>query len=344
VISVASIEKRDGKYLVRWRHLGASRAKTFRSYDAAQTFKRQIEADAATGSGVDPRQGKTTLTDWWKEWDVGRLHLRASTREKNRHLANHYLRAFGRAQLAQITTPDVQAWVGELTLKPSTVAEVYGELKKCLDAAVQARKLRINPCAGVNLPSEHREEMTILSREEIAKLANQIDGQYKALIYFLAYSGLRIGEATALTPADVDLQRGTVRVNKSSVEVAGVLHVQPPKTKAGIRRVPVPGQVLAMLELDGPTVFKTKTGKPVRVNVFRSRFFRPAVHALGLKVRIHDLRHTAVSMWIDERVDLVRLKTWAGHTRSTFTVDQYGHLFHTDNSALMTALDAKVVL
>ena len=106
---MASIEKRGGKYLVRWRHLGSSRAKTFRAYDAAQAFKRQIEADTAAGSAVDPRGSKITLADWFKEWNPGRLHLRASTREKNRHLANHYLRTFGKAQLGDLTTGDLKA-------------------------------------------------------------------------------------------------------------------------------------------------------------------------------------------------------------------------------------------
>jgi integrase len=341
---MASVEKRGGVYLVRWRHLGSSRSKTFKTHEAAQTYRRQVEAEQATGTPVDPRDGRLTLSAWARDWHAGRIHLRPSTREKNRHLANHYLAAFGKAQLAQITTADVQAWVGALPLKPSTVTEIYGELRKCLDAAVRARKIRINPCLGVNLPTEHHQEMTVLSREEIAKLANEIDPQYRSLVFFLAYSGLRIGEATALTPADVDLRRASVRVNKTSVEVAGHLQIQPPKTRAGIRTVPLPGSILSMLELSQPTVFTTKAGNPIRVNAWRARFFRPAAESPGFVVRVHDPRHTAVSMWIDANVDLVRLKTWAGHTRSTFTVDQYGHLFHTDNTALMSALDERVVL
>lgn len=340
---MASVEKRGGKYLVRWRHHGSSRAKTFRAYDAAQAFKRQIEADTATGSAVDPRGSKITLADWFREWNPGRLHLRSSTREKNRHLANHYLRAFGKARLGDLTTADIQVWIAGLPLAPSSVAEVYGEMRKCLDAAVVARKIRVNPCVGVNRPTVHHLELSILTREEVAKLANEIDDQYRSLIYFLAYSGLRIGEATALTPSDVDLGRGQVRVNKASTEVNGVLTVAPPKTRAGIRNVPVPPTVLAMLDLSGPTVFKTRAGNPIRVNAWRARFFRPACERAGLDVRIHDLRHTAVSLWIDNNVDLVRLKTWAGHTRATFTIDRYGHLMRGDDSALMAALDSQVV-
>jgi integrase len=343
-VSVASIEKRGGKHVVRWRHLGQSRAKSFTAKEAALAFKRQVEADAVEGTAVDPRDSRTTLTAWHKEWTAGRLHLRASTREKNRHVANHYLRAFGKAQVGDLTTADIQTFVAGLPLAPSSVAEVYGELKKCLDAAVRSRKIRTNPCAGVNLPAPEHREMNILSREEVAKLANEIDPQYKALIYFLAYSGLRIGEATALTPADVNLDRREVRVNKASTEINGVLTVATTKTRAGIRTVPVPARILAMLDLTKPTVFTTKAGNPIRVNAWRSRFFRPACERVGLDVRIHDLRHTAISIWIDSGVDLVRLKTWAGHTRSTFTIDQYGHLMRGDDSALMAALDGQVVV
>ncbi|MGY1607090.1 MULTISPECIES: site-specific integrase [unclassified Geodermatophilus] len=159
----------------------------------------------------------------------------------------------------------------------------------------------------------------------------------------MAYSGLRIGEATALTQADVDRERGQVRVSRTSVEVGGVLLLQPAKTRAGNRTVPVPPKVLAMLNTSASVIFTGKAGGPLRVNAFRRRYWLPAAQASGLKVRIHDLRHTAISYWIGHGANLLELKTRAGHTSSNFTIDRYGHLMHTGNSTLMAALDADIV-
>lgn len=161
---MASMEQRNGRYYVRWRHLGESRSKSFKERATAHAFERQIENDTADGTAVDPRDSNTTLTAWARTWHDSRINLRASTREKNRHLSKYYLRTFGQAQLSQITTADIQEWVAGLPLAPSTVAEIYGELKKCLDAAVAARKLRVSPCVGIHLPSKEHKEITVLNR------------------------------------------------------------------------------------------------------------------------------------------------------------------------------------
>jgi integrase len=88
-------------------------------------------------------------------------------------------------------------------------------------------------------------------------------------------------------------------------------------------------------------VFTSPQGQPVRVSTFRARAFATACKRANLPgLRIHDLRHTAVSLWMRAQVDLVRVKKWAGHTSSTFTVDRYGHFFPADDAAILDRLNA----
>ncbi|MGY1607091.1 hypothetical protein [Geodermatophilus sp. SYSU D00700] len=181
---MASIEPRNGGFRVRYRVHGASRSKTFSTWKAAREFRTQVEADLASGAAIDPRDARITLSAWTRDWQATRLHLRASTNEKNRHLANRYLAEFGRLPLGDLTTADIQAWVARLDVKPSTAHELHSELKKCLHAAVQARRLRTNPCIGVNLPAKQREPMTFLSPTEVAKLAESIDPHFRSLVFF----------------------------------------------------------------------------------------------------------------------------------------------------------------
>ena len=68
---------------------------------------------------------------------------------------------------------------------------------------MNARIIRESPCIGVYLPVIEHNEMQILDHDDIARLSECIHARYKALTLLLAYSGLRIGEATALRRRDV---------------------------------------------------------------------------------------------------------------------------------------------
>lgn len=100
---------------------------------------------------------------------------------------------------------------------------------------------------------------------------------------------------------------------------------------------PVMDALTAHLETYPPTlggyVFTDPEGGPVRVNAFRRRVWVPATVTAGLTgVRIHDVRHTAISLSIASGANLLEIKKRAGHEKSTFTVDRYGHLLENADS------------
>jgi integrase len=75
-------------------------------------------------------------------------------------------------------------------------------------------------------------------------------------------------------------------------------------------------------------VFHAPAGGPLRINGFRYRVWRTAVMAAGLTgLRIHDLRHTAVALWIAAGASPKEVAARAGHTSVSFVLDRYGHLF-----------------
>ena len=350
---MASLEKRDTRYLVRWRVHGKARSRTFATHRAAQTFKAGVEADLAAGKTVDPSAGRVRLNEWAATWQASREGIRPTTAAKSEALMRvHVLPAFGEQRLDRIRQPEIQAWVRRTSSKglaPATVRDAYAELNRCLAAALAAKVIRDSPCVGITLPRITPEDMTIIDHKDIEALAATIDPRYKALIYVLAYGGFRIGEATALKPSDIDLDRGIVTVSRTLTEVRGKLIEQPPKTKAGRRRAPLPKHVVDALARDmvkysKDYAFTTERGYPVRANTFRARQFKPAIKQTRLEtLLIHDLRHTAISLWIRAGIDLLRVKTWAGHTSSSFTVDRYGHLYEIDDAAILETLNANIV-
>ena len=131
-------------------------------------------------------------------------------------------------------------------------------------------------------------------------------------------------------------------------EVRGVPHIGPPKTRASRRTVGLPRFVADELaaHLAGPGdpehfVFTAPQGGALRVTAFRARVWRLAIRAAGLDgLRIHDLRHTAVALWIAARANPKEVAARAGHASVSFTLDRYGHLYPEAETALRDRLDA----
>jgi integrase len=124
--------------------------------------------------------------------------------------------------------------------------------------------------------------------------------------------------------------------------------VGPPKTRASRRTVGLPRAVVeelaAHLATPAPPdafVFTAPKGGPLRVIAFRARIWRPATNSAGLDgLRIHDLRHTAVALWIAAGANPKEVAARAGHTSVSFTLDRYGHLYPESDAALRDRLDA----
>jgi integrase len=87
-------------------------------------------------------------------------------------------------------------------------------------------------------------------------------------------------------------------------------------------------------------VFRAPAGGPLRINGFRRRVWQPATLAAGLSgLRIHDLRHTAVALWIAAGASPKEVAARAGHTSVSFVLDRYGHLFPESDVALRYLLE-----
>ncbi|HKE98047.1 MAG TPA: site-specific integrase [Actinomycetes bacterium] len=123
---------------------------------------------------------------------------------------------------------------------------------------------------------------------------------------------------------------------------------RPPKTRASRRTVGLPRFVVMELgeHLAGGNdprafVFTATRRGPFRPSNFRDRVWRPTTAAAGLdRLRIHDLRHTAVALWIAAGASPKEVAARAGHTSVSFTLDRYGHLYPEADQALRDRLDA----
>jgi integrase len=346
--SFGSIRQRSDthRWQARWQdRAGYSHSKEFRTKREASSWLADQDTERREGSWVDPRHGRETFAALEARWRQTRHGLRPSAEARDVGYIDRYiLPTFGGLRLADIEASLIHAWIGDLLergLAPATVRKAGQLLNQILAAAVADKLIGANPSQGIKWPQPGREEMRFLTPGEVNRLADAIDPRYRGLVLLAAAGGLRIGEITALRQEHLDRERGRVMVAGAITEVEGHLVEGPPKTAAGQRWVPLPPYVIDALPTHDGLVFTAPEGGPIRLAGWRQRFWRPAVTKAGLDpLRIHDLRHTAVSLWIAAGVEPLEIARRAGHTSVSFVLDRYGHLLDRPDDPSIARLEA----
>jgi integrase len=326
------------------------------SFDTKQEAFRHlsvVQADLDRGHWHDPRLATIPFRRWVEQWQLTTVDLRPSTRARDEsYLRTMVLPRFGDVPLGEIDHVEVRAWVAELVASgraPATVVKAAQTMSKIMRGAVDAGRIPSSPCERLSLPRIERSEMRFLTPPEVAALAEAIDPAYRALVLLGAYGGLRAGELFGLRTGRVDTMRGRVDVAEILVEVRGQLMFGPPKTRAGRRSVPLPRFVVdeladhigARRHAADDLVFASPHGEPVRRTNWRRRYWLPAVERAGVHpLRAHDLRHTAVSLWIAAGASPTEIAARAGHTSVVTVLDRYGHLLPGCEQRVNEALDA----
>lgn len=351
----SGIRQRGDKFQVRFRDAdGRQRAKTFSDLDAARSYLERAKVEVEDGKWRDPRDGKTRFADVAETWRRSKDSLRPGTQANiDSLLSAHILPALGRRQIGNVTPKDIRTWAADLRANgvgQTSIAKAWRIVEDVFDLAVEDRLIAASPVPRRGRPTTPKTpEMRFLLPEEYQELLGALDatgnGYYVPLITTLANTGARWGELVGLHAKNLDLLHRQLRIETQLTDVSGRLVESAPKTPTSRRTITVPKMLVPILEPVLPTagdayVFTTPAGTPLRQANFRKRVWLPAVKAAGLApLRVHDLRHTHVSWLVASGADALEVCRRLGHTRPSFTLSQYGHLWPRADEDLADRLD-----
>jgi integrase len=349
---VTSIERRESdgqlRYVARYRDpSGKQRNKTFTRKIDAERYLTSIENAKLTGQYVDPARSRVTVGAWSDLWLDAQADLSPTTRLRYEGIIGRHIRPrWGSVQLASVTHAEVQRWLSRLDLAPASVRKVHRVLSMALAYAVKDGRLAVNAASGVSLPRVHTAEKRFLTHAQVAELADACGSEYRLVVLFLAYTGLRWGEMAALRVHRVDFLRRRVLVAESVTPVSGVMTFGP--TKGHERReVPIPRFLVDELSQHvagskpADLVFCGTRGAVMRSQTFQRAALTEAATELGIPgFHPHELRHSAASLAIASGADVKVVQSMLGHKSATMTLDQYGHLFGDRLDVVPDAMDA----
>jgi integrase len=239
----------------------------------------------------------------------------------------------GALRLSELTHVGLQDLADGLVaegLDPSTVRNTVMPLRVLCRRAVARGEIAANPTTGLQLPAVRGRRDRIASPAEAAQLIGALDEADRPIFATAMYGGLRVGELLALRLEDVDLRAGRIRVERSYDPKARVF--VSPKSRAGVRTVPVPSVLREHLAAQRLRVGRV-TGllfgtfdTPFNYDMLIGRAAARWKAAKLQPIALHEARHTFASLMIAAGVNAKALATYMGHSSVTITFDRYGHL------------------
>jgi integrase len=290
--------------------------------------------------------------------DTYTADMRSRIKENTWETKEHIIRTklipyFGQRKISDIQPKDIIAWqntmIGYKAKTGSPYSPVYlktlhNQLSCIFNHAVKYYGLALNPAAKVgNMGKSKNKEMLFWTKDEYRIFADAMMDKPLSFYAFemLYWCGIREGELLALTPADFDFERRVLTINKSYQRIKGRDVITTPKTPKSNRVIKMPQFLCDEMQ----DFFKTLYGIEPTDRIFTvSKHYLHHEMDRGAKVgkikriRIHDIRHSHISLLIDMGFTAIAIADRVGHESIDITYN-YAHLFPTRQTEMADKLD-----
>lgn len=280
--------------------------------------------------------------------------IKENTWETKEHIIRtKLLPYFSKRKMCEIQPKEIIAWQNEMinyrdktdkAYSPVYLKTLHNQLSAIFNHAVKYYNLTMNPAAKVgNMGKAKNKEMLFWIKEEYQKFSDAMMDKPISFYAFemLYWCGIREGELLALTPADFDFNRKTVSINKSYQRLKGRDVITTPKTEKSNRVI----KMSKFLSDEMQDFIKTLYGIEPNDRIFTiSKHYlhhemdRGAKAAKVKRIRIHDLRHSHISLLIDMGFTAIAIADRVGHESIDITYN-YAHLFPSRQTEMADRLD-----
>lgn len=338
---------------------GKRRRETFKSKKDADAFKRKVEREIDDGLHTPNRDSPTveSVCDEFMRYQEERVRRKVIGRPRLKQIAlsvkYDIIPFLGKKRFNQLEWSDIEGWqrwlLNERKLHPAT-ADLRMNVLAFMEPFARKRnytKRTVINDAIKDLSGAQYDEIERLSADQMQTLlsvvAERRKGQnhrsalfIRCAVHLAAFCGLRLGEVFALGVSSIDFDGRRVQVRRS-LNALGEL--KGPKTKAGIRDVPMPSHVAELLrewvesfyiENEDELLFTSMNGRPLDHGNYHINYWYPVLKAAGFKtddkgktIHFHALRHFFGSWLIRQGMPITTVAAVLGHSTPAMTLRVY---------------------
>lgn len=310
-------------------------AKTKGAAERALAVALRDRGRSGTGDITPDTRLAVVAEKWFGELDGKSPSTLQGYRDR---LDRQVLPALGRVRVREVSVGLLDRHLAAVraTHGPGLAKMTKSVLSGICNLACRHDAMKSNPCRDVaRIPTRPRAAPRSLTVAEVKTMRARLEADEKArardlpdLVAFMFATGLRIGEACALSWSDVDLDAGTVAVNGTVLRVKGQgLVVNRPKSAAGERVLELPSWCVALLRRrsasSGP-VFPAPRSRRLRDPSNTRRAIREAVTAMGMPgITSHAFRKTVATLMDEAGLSARSAADQLGHAKPSVTQDVY---------------------
>jgi integrase len=329
----------------------------------AERLRQKIERDLTDMLHV-PTSGTTTvkhLADMFLKHTDARVEdniIRPSRRRRIAGDIRHIVSQIGHVKLTELTTQHVEKTFRHFRdngQAAHTAKQTISTLKLMQDYAIKRGYMAKRPVSDAmsDFTGTGVGRIKTFTTEEVSRLLAGVQvRKYKGrsnpflmaqcFVNIAAFCGLRFGEIIGLRVENLDLEKRMIRVRHSYCRLTKRLN--PPKTRAGHRDVPMPPHVVVLCrkwmakhyqENDLGVVFAGERKTVVTQQNFHTLCWVPLLKSVGLYTKgdiyhFHALRHFAASWMIENGMPLTDVAALLGHSKFDMTLQVYAHPMRDD--------------
>ena len=346
------------KYVYSWRLTDSDRVPAGKA-DCKPL--RQIEAEIQREFILKENLTKSdiTLGEYLEAYMANKKNLRENIEYNYKSL----IRSINRHSISRVKLQDVLPSQGKQLMidlknegqKYSSIRKYKSLLSSVFDTAFEDGIISKNPFAFklsrvIINDSEKRSALTERERDRLYRFIKENYPDIYLPMYIMAYVGLRVSEMCGLTFRDIDFEKGLIRIDRELVwgKISKRLKIDPPKTEAGYRYVPMDDEMRILLEkavkearnrknqpaVDGISgfLFLNTVGAPQRREAIGDRLdtitknFEKNIGPLRIHVTPHILRHTFCDISCKNGMDITKLQYIMGHSSPQITLGVYANI------------------